>query len=78
MRHYLLVLTRVAVPTEGRGWHMLVNRCVKAIEAEIKHQTASKRKTLNLSCCSCLKDIVKRAARQLGACSTISAGMSRR
>eukprot|EP01043_Picozoa_sp_COSAG02_P029976 COSAG02_NODE_1892_length_10483_cov_5.538424_1_plen_580_part_10 len=40
---------------------------MKAIEDEIEHQMAGKRKTLNLSCCGCLKDIVKRAARQPGA-----------
>jgi hypothetical protein len=56
-----------ALPAGGKGWHLLVKRCVKAIEAEIAHQLSGKRKTLNLSCCNCLKDIVKRAARQPGA-----------
>ena len=54
---------------------MLVKRCVKAIEDEIEHQMAGKRKTLNLSCCGCLRDIVKRAARQPGA---VSHGISAR
>ena len=43
-----------------------MKRCVKAIENEIEHQKAGKRKTLNLACCKCLKEIVKRAGRQAG------------
>ena len=62
----MLTNTDKDVATPGKGWHALVKRCIKAIESEIKHQTAGKRKTLDLSCCNCLKDIVKRAGRQPG------------